>query len=154
MPIPRSCKPHELRTLSSLTGQFTKESLSKRHKKPEWRTNGKPSGTLAGRRRGYRATRRQTSRGAEIRAPQERISFTEAVPTDLDLEAFVRSEDVPTLGLETIVLRTGRPVLAVSNNEPQLVFNEVESEVEGAPHQGTRRNHSGGACGREDRENP
>lgn len=27
MPIPRSCKPHELRTLSSLTGQFTKRAF-------------------------------------------------------------------------------------------------------------------------------
>jgi endonuclease G, mitochondrial len=32
-------------------------------------------------------------------------------------------------GLETIVLRTGRPVLAILNNEPQLVFQETESEV-------------------------
>lgn len=31
--------------------------------------------------------------------------------------------------LETIVLRTGRPVLAISNNEPRLVFEEAESEV-------------------------
>jgi len=30
---------------------------------------------------------------------------------------------------ETIVLRTGRPVLAISNNEPRLVFEEAESEV-------------------------
>jgi endonuclease G len=60
---------------------------------------------------------------------QERISVMEAAPTDVVLEAFVETEDLPTLALETIVLRTGRPVLAVSNNEPQLVFNEVESEV-------------------------
>jgi endonuclease G, mitochondrial len=31
--------------------------------------------------------------------------------------------------LETIVLRTGRPVLAISSNEPLLVFQEPESEV-------------------------
>jgi endonuclease G len=60
---------------------------------------------------------------------QERSSVTEAAPIDLGLESFVETEDIPTVGLETIVLRTGRPVLAVSNNEPQLVFNEVESEV-------------------------
>lgn len=59
---------------------------------------------------------------------QERISVTEA-PIVPGLEALVETEDIPTFGLETIVLRTGRPVLAVSNNEPQLVFNEVESEV-------------------------
>ena len=33
------------------------------------------------------------------------------------------------LALETIVLRIGRPVLAVFNNEAQLVFEEAESEV-------------------------
>lgn len=30
---------------------------------------------------------------------------------------------------ETIVLRTGRPVLAISNNETRLVFQEAESEI-------------------------
>ncbi|HVQ36822.1 MAG TPA: DNA/RNA non-specific endonuclease [Pyrinomonadaceae bacterium] len=60
---------------------------------------------------------------------QERITVTELAPFDRGLEALVEAEDIPTIGLETIVLRTGRPVLAVSNNEPQLVFNEVESEV-------------------------
>ncbi len=60
---------------------------------------------------------------------QERISATEETPTAFGLEALVDTEDIPTIGLETIVLRTGRPVLAVSNNEPKLVFDEVESEV-------------------------
>lgn len=49
--------------------------------------------------------------------------------TGLVLESSIAPDEVTSLALETIVLRTGRPVLAVSNNEPQLVFNEVESEV-------------------------
>jgi endonuclease G len=60
---------------------------------------------------------------------QERLSIPVAAPTVPGLEALVDTEDIPIIGLETIVLRTGRPVLAVSNNEPQLVFDEVESEV-------------------------
>src|SRR5215471_336222 len=35
----------------------------------------------------------------------------------------------PQLVAETIVLRTGRPVLAVSHNEPDLTFTDAESEV-------------------------
>jgi endonuclease G len=35
----------------------------------------------------------------------------------------------PDLAFETIVLRKGRPVLAVSNDEPQLTFADAESEV-------------------------
>jgi len=40
-----------------------------------------------------------------------------------------RESPRPQLALETIVLRTGRPVLAVSNDEPQLKFTDAESEV-------------------------
>lgn len=68
--------------------------------------------------------------GEELKSvrQQERSNVTEA-PTIPGLEALGDTEDIPTIGLETIVLRTGRPVLAVSNNEPKLVFDEVESEV-------------------------
>src|SRR6185503_12101908 len=38
-------------------------------------------------------------------------------------------EDDMLTGLETIVLRTGRPVLAIKDNEPQLVFQDTDSEV-------------------------
>ena len=40
-----------------------------------------------------------------------------------------RTSPHPQLALETIVLRTGRPVLAVSKDEPQLTFTDAESEV-------------------------
>jgi endonuclease G, mitochondrial len=36
---------------------------------------------------------------------------------------------VGEIGLETIVLRTGRPVLAVKHDEAQLVFDDADSEV-------------------------
>jgi endonuclease G len=41
----------------------------------------------------------------------------------------VRGAGTGTFALETIVLRTGRPVLAVSHDEPQLTFHDTESEV-------------------------
>ena len=38
-------------------------------------------------------------------------------------------DDDMLTGLETIVLRTGRPVLAITDNQPQLVFQDTDSEV-------------------------
>jgi endonuclease G len=40
-----------------------------------------------------------------------------------------REPVAPQLGLETIVLRTGRPVLAVQRDEPRLEFRDAESEI-------------------------
>lgn len=53
---------------------------------------------------------------------------------------------------ETIVLRTGRPVLAISNNETRLVFEEAESEVWRERLTGSREliNHAIRAVGRID----
>lgn len=60
---------------------------------------------------------------------QQRGEGAERAAADAGLESMVEPERAPILALETIVLRTGRPVLAVSNNEPRLVFEEAESEV-------------------------
>jgi endonuclease G len=61
---------------------------------------------------------------------QQRGAGAESVAADAGLEMLVKDTgSVSTLALETIVLRTGRPVLAVSHNEPRLVFEEAESEI-------------------------
>jgi endonuclease G, mitochondrial len=59
---------------------------------------------------------------------RERGSVTEMAAAGPGADVSV-PENVSTFELETIVLRTGRPVLAVSNNEPRLVFDEIESDV-------------------------
>src|SRR5919205_4254321 len=41
----------------------------------------------------------------------------------------VHSEADLITGLETIVLRTGRPLLAILDNQPQLVFQDTDSEI-------------------------
>jgi endonuclease G len=48
---------------------------------------------------------------------------------DPTLERMVEPGGVSKLALESIVLRTGRPVLAISNNEVVLDIKEAESEV-------------------------
>ena len=67
----------------------------------------------------------QTKReGREVREKAERFKPI--------LESAVEGQKTPPhpqLALETIVLRTGRPVLAVSRDEPQLTFTDAESEV-------------------------
>jgi endonuclease G, mitochondrial len=45
------------------------------------------------------------------------------------LEAMGGEGAADLTGLETIVLRTGRPVLAITDNQPQLVFQDTDSEV-------------------------
>src|ERR1051325_641587 len=64
--------------------------------------------------------------GDELKAVRAR--GLESVGTGGGLES-VGSPESAVGALETIVLRTGRPVLAISNNETQLVFEEAESEV-------------------------
>ena len=69
---------------------------------------------LAGELESVRSSRGST-RGLEAEALPESLPSHPSLPDDL----------VP----ETIVLRTGRPVLAVRNDAPELVFQEAESEV-------------------------
>jgi len=52
-----------------------------------------------------------------------------AAADDPSLEKMVEPGGVSNLALETIVLRTGRPVLAISNNEVVLDIKEAESQV-------------------------
>ena len=75
---------------------------------------------------------RDTKLGDELQARREqRETADEARRFKPILESAVegREEVRPQLALETIVLRTGRPVLAVSHDEPQLTFSDAESEV-------------------------
>ena len=66
--------------------------------------------------------------GQELKSVRART--LEEVTLESAFESF-ESAGVGTMAAaqETIVLRTGRPVLAISNNEPRLVFEEAESEV-------------------------
>ena len=61
----------------------------------------------------------------ELLSKRERVSYE--TPSPAALEEPPRFEQ--DLVEETIVLRTGRPVLAISRDEAQLVFHDVESEV-------------------------
>jgi len=75
---------------------------------------------------------RDTKLGDELQARREqREAADEARRFKPILESAVegREQVRPQLALETIVLRTGRPVLAVSHDEPQLTFSDAESEV-------------------------
>jgi endonuclease G len=70
--------------------------------------------------------------GAELEAKRAQRSVQEDAerfrPT---LESALEGGETPRpqLALETIVLRTGRPVLTVSKDEPKLTFSDAESEV-------------------------
>jgi endonuclease G len=68
--------------------------------------------------------------GSELKAVRERARprVLEALPAPGAAPAGVMA---PPAGMtaETIVLRTGRPVLLVSRDEPQLDFHDAESEV-------------------------
>ncbi len=57
--------------------------------------------------------------GRPLRRRSERVPGAEAAPPDRPR----------MLTAETIVLRTGRPVLAVRNDHPELIFRDAESEV-------------------------
>lgn len=63
----------------------------------------------------------------EFRSVRDRGFVSEESPSDLAL--LERTDLEQDLVEETIVLRTGRPVLAISHNEAQLVFKDVDSEV-------------------------
>src|SRR5260370_34239703 len=61
----------------------------------------------------------------EMRSMRDRSTTLEMAPIPgVGIPGFAQD-----LTLETIVLRTGRPVLAVSHEEPRLVFDDAESEV-------------------------
>ncbi len=61
----------------------------------------------------------------EMRSIRDRSTTLEMAPRPgVEIPGFAQD-----LTLETIVLRTGRPVLAVSHEEPRLVFDDAESEV-------------------------
>src|SRR5260370_18652419 len=69
---------------------------------------------------------RDSDLARELRSVRERTTALE-MPANLEIaedSGFTRD-----LTQETIVLRTGRPVLAVSHNEPRLVFSYAESEA-------------------------
>ena len=75
---------------------------------------------------------RDTKLGDELQARREqRETADEARRFKPILESAVegREEVRPQLALETIVLRTGRPVLAASHDEPQLTFSDAENSV-------------------------
>jgi len=57
-----------------------------------------------------------------------RTRAAETIRESAGLEAVGGEADLMT-GLETIVLRTGRPVLAISENQPQLTFQDADSEI-------------------------
>jgi endonuclease G len=63
----------------------------------------------------------------ELRSVRARAA--EAFKERAGFEGFESSGFDEVAGLETIVLRTARPVLAIKNNEPRLVFQEAESEL-------------------------
>src|SRR5215213_1398939 len=64
-----------------------------------------------------------------VRQRERRAGEEIAAAVDSGLELMVETGGVSTLALETIVLRTGRPVLPISNNEVVLDIKEAESEV-------------------------
>src|SRR6266568_1740241 len=69
---------------------------------------------------------RDSDLARELRSVRERTTTLE-MPANVEI-----AEDAgftQDLTQETIVLRAGRPVLAVSHNEPRLVFGDAESEV-------------------------
>lgn len=72
---------------------------------------------------------RDSALAEELKSVRERQRGAEIAAADPGLEMLVEPGSVSTLALETIVLRTGRPVLAVSNDEPRMIFDEAESEV-------------------------
>lgn len=61
----------------------------------------------------------------KVRRDQERL----AEAADPSLEMMVEPGGVSTLAQETIVLRTGRPVLAIKNNEVLFEVSDSDSEV-------------------------
>jgi endonuclease G len=66
------------------------------------------------------------SLGEELKTVRNRAA--ENIQESAGLEAAGSGADLMT-GLETIVLRTGRPVLAISENQPQLVFQDADSQI-------------------------
>jgi endonuclease G len=75
---------------------------------------------------------RDSELGAELQAKREGREVQEKAQRFKPvLESAVEGREAPRpqLALETIVLRTGRPVLAVSRDEPQLTFSDAESEI-------------------------
>jgi len=67
--------------------------------------------------------------GAELEANVDSRSASVNTSRLIRESAPERSEPRPRLTPETIVLRSGRPVLTVSNDEPTLTFEDAESEV-------------------------
>ncbi len=86
------------------------------------------------------AANRGDDLAAELRETRERVqrdtepvrkseSFEESLNPDLEALTTEAADRGSDLALETIVLRTGRPVLAIARNEPKLKFQE-KSESE------------------------
>lgn len=69
---------------------------------------------------------RDPSLAEELKSVRTRAA--ETIRESAGLEGVGSEADLIT-GLETIVLRTGRPVLAISDNQPQLVFQDADSEI-------------------------
>ena len=69
---------------------------------------------------------RDPSLAEELKSVRARAA--ETIRESAGLEGVGSESDLVT-GLETIVLRTGRPVLAISENQPQLVFQDADSEI-------------------------
>jgi endonuclease G len=67
--------------------------------------------------------------GADLRAKVEGRTVQEGSFRLMRESAVEGGAPRPLLTPETIVLRSGRPVLAVSNDEPTLTFQDAESEI-------------------------
>jgi endonuclease G len=68
----------------------------------------------------------------ELNAVRERVRRDKeglAEAADPSLETMVEPGGISTLAQETIVLRTGRPVLAITNNEVRFEVSDSESEI-------------------------